>query len=114
MTNATYSDVGSTSTTQVHPQENTNYLSITVIIGATAATIVTMLIVILFVVTAISIKGGKCHKDNSSTAANNEAHEMTPKNTTVDEDDPHYDYPIIFETQQNVAYATITGRVYRE
>lgn len=63
---------------------------------------------------AIAIKRGKCCRDSSSMAAKNEAHEMTPQNMTVDANDvndPTYDYPIIINIKENVAYATITERV---
>ena len=106
------SDIDFVSTTQVYSQENNNFRSITIITGATVTTVIVVLIITLFVVTAVSIKGRKCrHKDNSSTAANNEAHEMTPQNTIVDANDPTYDYPVTFDIKENVAYATITERV---
>ena len=102
--------------TQVHSQENTNFQNITIITGATAITIIVILIITLFVVTTmISIKGGKCHcKDSLSTTTNYEDHEMTPQNTTVDDNNPSYDYPMMFDIKENVAYATINKTVHRE
>ena len=74
-------------------------------------TAITVVIIILCIVMAIAFKRGKCrHKDasRSTTATNNEAHEIDTTN------DPIYDSPIVFNIKENVAYATITKRVRRE
>ena len=73
-------------------------------------TAITVVIIILFIVMAIAFKRGKCcHKDasRSTTATNNEAHEMTLQDTT---NDPVYDSPMVFDIKENVAYATITKK----
>ena len=44
-----------------------------------------------------------------AAVSNSEAHKMTPRNTTVDENDHTYDNPIVFDIKENVAYATITN-----
>lgn len=93
----------------MHSLGNTSFQSIILITG-TMTTAITVIIVTLFIVTAIAIKRGKCcRKDasRSTMATNNEAHEMTLQDTT---NDPVYDSPMVFDIKENVAYATITKK----